>query len=126
MKEHFNKLVESKSKLTKDATYVAYKRWELVVEGMLDEEDLWNEEKEEPVQSEPGKKEDKKARRILISLIDDKFLNELEEAETAHDLYCEIWYRFQKKARKEGCKARRQLYSREYKRRCLVVICLLI
>lgn len=78
---------------------------------MLDEEDLWNEEKEEPVQSEPGKKEDRKATRILISMIDEKFLNELEEAETAHDLYCEIWYRFQKKARKEGCKARRHLYS---------------
>ena len=93
---------------------MTYKRWERTIEGLLEEENLWDHEKRAPNITDIAK-DDRKAKRLIESTVAEEFLNELGEAETAEELFAEIWYRFQKRSTKEGIRAKKDFYSIEKK-----------
>ena len=106
--------ISETSKLAKEQTFVTYKRWERTIEGLLEEENLWDHEKRAPIITDIAK-DDRKAKRLIESTVAEEFLNELGEAETAEELFAEIWYRFQKRSTKEGIRAKKDFYSIEKK-----------
>ena len=81
-----------------------------MVEGLPEEEDLWDEEKNRPIENESPKM-DRKALRIIENTIDEELQNEVGEAETAVQAFSKIWYRFSSKRKDEGWRAKREIYS---------------